>query len=323
MRGKDEPPAGTLHAGAFGQVIAVKNHFPEHPQGLVMKVNKDKSSFKDFLNEAKLLARFEHPHIVPCPGYLCKPQHQCTFILMPKLEEQLNKRIIAIHSSKAPRPLSLQNRLLLTRQAAEALDYVHSRGLVHRDVSSSNLMLASDNHLYLIDFGRTLPEGTKNPDKVTLPTLPCSQEEGRVFSQTFENSYLQLAPEQLYGETIKKTMDIHGLGLVLLSMLKGKHVWISWTNQWECDFGLECPVFCDHNTIYHRPRKELRSCVSKSWTLLMDKDLKDDMPQHHQALLTLTTECLALDPEKRPPSAGAVIERIDTLVESKDLPRPI
>ncbi|MCK6445943.1 MAG: serine/threonine protein kinase [Planctomycetes bacterium] len=93
--------------------------------------------------------------------------------------------------------------LRIVREAAETLEYVHRRGVVHRDVKPSNVMLTRGGRILLVDFG--LARGTNDP-KLT-----------RTGSQLGSLAYM--APEQLASGAVDARADVYGLGAVLWELV--------------------------------------------------------------------------------------------------------
>ncbi len=93
--------------------------------------------------------------------------------------------------------------LRLVRQAAEALDYAHSRGIVHRDVKPSNLAITADGRVQVLDFG--LAASTRTA-KLT-----------RTGSQ--QGSVPYMSPEQVRGEPLDQRTDVYSLGVTLYELL--------------------------------------------------------------------------------------------------------
>jgi serine/threonine-protein kinase len=94
----------------------------------------------------------------------------------------------------------------ICEQVASALDAAHSRGLVHRDVKPSNVLLDQDEHAYLADFGLT----RRSAD-------PASTRPGDCFVGTLA----YLAPEQLGGSPADRHADVYALGCMLFECLTG------------------------------------------------------------------------------------------------------
>ena len=162
-------------------------------------------SFRErFLTESELAASIDHPNIVPIyeagevDGYL--------FIAMRYVEgTDLRARF-------RQGPLSATQAIDLVSQVASALDLAHERGLVHRDVKPSNILVAPGaghegvDHAYLADFGLTkrLSEGGG------------LSEDGQLIGTV---DYV--APEQITGEEIDGRADVYSLGCLLFECLSG------------------------------------------------------------------------------------------------------
>jgi serine/threonine-protein kinase len=99
--------------------------------------------------------------------------------------------------------------LSLGRQIAVALDYLHSQGLVHRDVKPQNIIATKDQNAYLIDYGITRPFRSDKPltmEGFILGTVPF------------------MAPEQISGkaDVLDGRVDVWGLGATLYYVLTGR-----------------------------------------------------------------------------------------------------
>lgn len=90
-------------------------------------------------------------------------------------------------------------------ELADALDYVHERGLVHRDVKPANVLLSDDGRVHLADFG--------------IARLVDSAHETRTGDVLGTPAYF--APEQVAGETVGPPADVYALGIVLIECLTG------------------------------------------------------------------------------------------------------
>ena len=101
---------------------------------------------------------------------------------------------------KLPLPRALQ----LAEEIAEALDYAHAQGVVHRDIKPGNILVTEDGHAKIADFGIA----KLNLAHFTLP--------GRVMGTP-----AYMAPEQLSGEGVDGRSDLFSLGVILYAMVTG------------------------------------------------------------------------------------------------------
>src|SRR6185436_8039855 len=94
--------------------------------------------------------------------------------------------------------------LAMCAQVAAALDAAHERGLVHRDVKPSNVLLDDNEHVYLADFGltRRLSEGASLKAEAATLGTPA-----------------YLAPEQIEGGEVDGRADVYSLGCLLYECL--------------------------------------------------------------------------------------------------------
>jgi serine/threonine protein kinase len=103
-------------------------------------------------------------------------------------------------------PLPVEDTMRIGAVLADALAHAHRRGVVHRDVKPSNILLDAENMPYLTDFGIALLSGS---------TRLTSADE-------IIGTPAYLAPEQILGEPIGPPADVYALGLVLLECVTGE-----------------------------------------------------------------------------------------------------
>src|SRR5262245_61397991 len=159
-------------------------------------------SFRDrFLQESELAASIDHPNIVPI--YEAGATDGALFIAMRYVEgRDLKKRLG--HGRLQP-----GDAIGIVAQVASALDAAHARGLVHRDVKPSNVLLDrgarpdGSDHVYLADFGITKRVSEEGEDGHLLGTIDY------------------VAPEQIAGDAVDGRADIYSLGCVLYECLAG------------------------------------------------------------------------------------------------------
>jgi sugar lactone lactonase YvrE/predicted Ser/Thr protein kinase len=152
-----------------------------------------------FSRESELAMALEHPNVVPI--YDAGEAGGRLFLAMRYVEgTDLRTRL---RDEGALEPAQV---ITLFKQVAHALDAAHAKGLVHRDVKPSNVLLDADGHAYLADFGltRRLSEsGAQFTDGRSLGTPAY------------------LAPEQIEGRPIDGRADIYSLGCMLYECVTG------------------------------------------------------------------------------------------------------
>jgi tRNA A-37 threonylcarbamoyl transferase component Bud32 len=162
-------------------------------------VATESTSLDRFQREAKLIARLEHPHILPVYDY--NGMHDPPYIVMRYMPTGTLKDIL-----ERDQPQFAETGFLL-RQIASALDYAHRQGVVHRDIKPSNIMIDAEGNAFLTDFGiARMVEGT----------------EGLTASGMAVGTPRYMAPEQGMGLHVDGRVDIYALGVMLFEMLTGQ-----------------------------------------------------------------------------------------------------
>jgi serine/threonine-protein kinase len=154
-----------------------------------------------FLREIHLTARLDHPHILPvfdsgeAAGFL--------WYTMPYVEgESLRERLR--HESQ----LSIEEAVWIAREVAEALDYAHRAGVVHRDVKPENILL-SERHARVADFGVARALEAAGTPQLTATGLVVG-------------TPAYMSPEQASAGPVDARSDVYALGCVLYEMLAGE-----------------------------------------------------------------------------------------------------
>lgn len=109
-----------------------------------------------------------------------------------------------------PRTDSLQIFL----QIAEAVEFLHSKGLMHRDLKPSNIFFTVDDIVKVGDFGLVTAMDQDEDDETVLTPMPAyARHTGQVGTK------LYMSPEQIYGQSYSHKVDIFSLGLILFELL--------------------------------------------------------------------------------------------------------
>ena len=155
-----------------------------------------------FLHEIEVAARLHHPHILPV--FDSGESDGRLWFTMPYVDGQsLRERL-----SRKP-PLPLASALRIAREAAQALEYAHQHGVIHRDVKPENILLTLDGSTLVADFGIARSTGTGS-DRITSAGMVVGTP-----------SYM--SPEQASAEAeVDGRTDIYSLGCVLYEMVAGR-----------------------------------------------------------------------------------------------------
>jgi serine/threonine protein kinase/WD40 repeat protein len=183
----------------------------------------DHDAVERFLFEARVTARFAHPHIVTVfdvGEHLRQP-----YVALEYLEGQsLRARL------EAERP-SIREALRIALAIAEALAEAHRGHIVHRDLKPENVFLPTDGRLRVLDFGIAKPEPTDAVPASQGPRLSvmsmgtaetCEVVRGPG-GQEFSGTPAYMAPEQWRGDAQTPAVDVWALGIMLHEMLCGQH----------------------------------------------------------------------------------------------------
>jgi serine/threonine protein kinase/Flp pilus assembly protein TadD len=169
--------------------VAIK-FLPHH-----ISVNEDER--KRFEIEAQAAASLNHPNISTI--YSIETYDKVTFIVMEFIDgKELKEKIKS-------GPVEINEAVKIISQIAEGLKAAHKKGIVHRDIKSSNIMINNEGAVKIMDFGLA-KVGTSNITKVGLTIGTAAY----------------MSPEQATNEDVDYRSDIWSLGVILYEMLTGK-----------------------------------------------------------------------------------------------------
>lgn len=160
----------------------------------------DARTLERFQREARLVARLEHPHILPVYDY--DGAHDPPYIVMRYLQSGTLKDVL----EREKLPLSEVAQLFA--QIAAALDYAHRQGVIHRDIKPSNIMIDREGNAFLTDFG-------------IARAIETSDAQGLTGTGIAIGTPGYMAPEQGMGSPIDGRADIYAMGVMLFEMLAG------------------------------------------------------------------------------------------------------
>ncbi len=194
-----------IGAGGMGEVFRAEHRTMNRQVAvkiLSRKIADNRQLLERFFHEIRAVAKLMHPNIVT--AFDAGSQNGIHFLVMELVEgEMLSQRVSRLG------PMSTAEVVHVLQQAADALDYAHRMGIVHRDIKPGNLMLTNDGRLKILDFGLA----TFN--KATGENTP----EKRMFMGTPE----YMSPEQVeHPDSVDGRSDLYSLGATLFFMIAGR-----------------------------------------------------------------------------------------------------
>lgn len=173
----------------LGRTIALKVLDERHTASLKAR--------RRFIHDAQAAAALEHPGIVAI--YDAGEADGTIYIALALIDgETLCQHV-------ADRRIPITEAVRIVRAAAEAIGHAHARGVIHRDVTGRNIMIARDGRVLVLDFG-----------------LALAAWESRVTTgESILGTALYMAPEVMLGREADARADLYGLGVVLYETLTG------------------------------------------------------------------------------------------------------
>jgi serine/threonine protein kinase len=220
--------------GQGGMATVYKAYYPLLDRYVAIKVLhpaflEDSDFLVRFQREARLVARLDHPNIVPIydfAEYEGKP-----FLVMKYIDGETLKACIQ-HG-----PLSSDEFMRIANAVGKAIEFAHNQNILHRDIKPSNVLLAKDGQIYLADFGlaRIAHGGQATLTHDSIIGTPQ-----------------YMSPEQAMGKSdLDARSDIYSFGVMLYELLVG-----------QTPFNADTPYAVIHDHIYSSAAAA--QCQSKS-----------------------------------------------------------
>ncbi len=218
-----------------------------------------------FQREARVVARLEHPNIVPIYDYA---EHKGQpYLVMKFIEGQTLKA----HMNE--KPLTKEEAVQIVDDVGGALAYAHKQGVLHRDVKPSNVLISPDGSIYLADFGlaRMAQAGASTLSKDVMLGTPQ-----------------YISPEQGQGvRDLDQGTDIYSFGVLLYEMVVGR-----------VPFNADTPFSIIHDHIYtplplpSKVNPNVPEVVERVLLKSLAKDRKDRFETVEQQVLAFRTAVL-------------------------------
>lgn len=178
----------------------VKLHRPVAIKILDKRYRKHPAYATRFVNEARMMAKWRHENIIPI--FYADDSQGWSYYVMEHIDGQDLSAYLDSYHSQGKLPL-LEDVLRIGQAIANALDYAHKQGVIHRDVKPSNILLSKDGRVLLGDFGMALDmqDGTQGT--------------------TFGTPHY-ISPEQARRSSdVVPQSDLYSFGVILYEMLTG------------------------------------------------------------------------------------------------------
>jgi serine/threonine protein kinase/Leucine-rich repeat (LRR) protein len=250
----------------------------------------DLATIERFQREMVALGRLDHPNIVRAVD--AGEEAGVHYLVMEYIDGVDLGRALQSRG-----PMSIANACEAARQAAKGLAYVHQQGRVHRDVKPSNLMVASDGTVKLLDLGLARVEeyALDEPDGATDDILGGGSTVELTRTHQVMGTLEYMSPEQASNsKTVDEKADLYSLGCTLYKMLTGRS-----------PFASEKSVTAMSQLLAHveKPAPPVR-------------EHRPDVPD---GLAKLLEQLLAKNPDERPQSADEVAMALAPFAAGSDL----
>ena len=219
-------------------------------------------SRKRFLREARLASALDHPNI--CTIFEIAEVDSQYFIAMQYVPGKTLKKVIG------GKPLNLDSLLSISLQLGDALAAAHAKGIVHRDIKSSNIIITPRGQAKALDFG--LAKLLVEKERVTA-TEAHADELTRVGSPLGTPNYM--SPEQARGDRADHRSDIYSFGVVLYEMATGRLPFRGQTN-----------IDTMHAVLHdaYKPAKEINPNLPAALSPIIDKAMARKPGDRYQSM---------------------------------------
>jgi serine/threonine protein kinase len=195
-------PRAPVMKGGSGSVQKVKYQGMDaaRKQPHLARALNDRDRGK-FLKELEIAHKARHPYVVSMLGACFDDDGM--FLLMEWMD---GGSLYDALGNQRTKPIVARKRISIAREISGGLAYLHREGIVHRDIKSLNVLLTSDGHAKLCDFGLATLH--------TLTATASSAHEGRQ-----AGTLAWMAPELLLGNKCNESTDIYSFGVIMYELM--------------------------------------------------------------------------------------------------------
>ena len=249
----------------------------------------DGSFLERFRREAIAAARLAHPNVVAT--YDTGVDHDVAWIVMELVEGCTLRDELAQRGALDP-----ARAVRIATQVADALDYAHRSGVIHRDVKPGNILLAEDDRVKVADFGIA---------KAAIEAAADASGGGAAGDLTRSGDIVgtakYLSPEQVNGDAVDGRSDVYAVGVVLYEMLCGRPPFTG---------DSEVALAMQHLEAAPTPPRQVRAGIPRSLEAVVLRAMAKLPAKRFPTAGQLHTALLSVD--LRPDDAAPAVVREDT-----------
>ncbi|MBR2198708.1 MAG: serine/threonine protein kinase, partial [Fibrobacter sp.] len=259
----------TLGRGGMGYVYkALDKRLGREVALKVLDSSSDEEAIQRFYLEAQAMKELDHQNIVQIFDF--GKQDKQLFIAMTYVKGVSLSDILQKQSM-----LPFSSIEVIIKQIARGLLYAHNRGIVHRDVKPSNIMITHDNRVYIMDFGISYIQEMEK-QRLTKTGMTMGTPE-------------YMSPEQCHGEEVTLQSDIYSMGIILFEMTCGR-----------LPFNGNRPIEIAIQHVQNQPPdpRQFRPDMPKGLAELILKCLKKKLNERFHDMQEFLDTCDAVFPQK-------------------------